>query len=115
MGLVHITQSQGRIPVIVFHIQDRISLENFAEIEDAAREAYRGGMRDAVIDLSRVAALTSIGVRAIIVVHRLLAIDAGRHLKVAGATPEIRDMLDISGVTQYVGLYDSVEDAVASF
>ena len=115
MGLVQVTQSQGRIPTTIFHLQDRISLENFAELESVARQEYANGMRNAIIDLSHTSSLTSIGVRAIIVIHKMLAQDSTRHLKLAGPSPEIRDMLDISGVTQYVEIHKTVEDAVASF
>ena len=115
MGLVQVTQLQGRVPLTVFHLQDRINLENFAELEAVARESYANGMHNAIIDLSRTAALTSIGVRAIIVIHKMLGTDGKRHLKIAGPAPEIRDMLDISGVTQYVEIYNTVEEAVASF
>ena len=115
MGLVQVTHSQGRIPITVFHLQDRVSLENFVELEAAAKSAYADGMRNAVIDLSNTSALTSIGVRAIIVMHRMLANDRGKHLKLSGPTPEIRDMLDISGVTQYIEVHDTLEAAIASF
>ena len=115
MGLVRITQSQGRFPITIFHLQDRISLENFSELETAAKQEYANGMRNAIVDLSHTNALTSIGVRAIIVIHKMLAQDSTRHLKLAGPSPEIRDMLDISGVTQYVEIHKTVEDAIASF
>ena len=29
--------------------------------------------------------------------------------------PYIREMLDVSGVTQYIEIYDTVDEAVASF
>lgn len=115
MGLVQVTHSQGRIPITIFRLQDRISLENFSELEAVAKNAYANGMRNAVIDLSDTSALTSIGVRAIIVVHKMLSNDQGKHLKLSAPTPEIRDMLDISGVTQYIEIFKTVEDAVASF
>lgn len=115
MGLVHITQKDGGVPITIFHLQERVTLENFAELESATRDAYRNGMRNAIVDLSQTTALTSIGVRAIIVMHKILAVEPGRHLKLAGPTPDIRDMLDISGVNEYVDIYNTVEDAVASF
>lgn len=115
MGLVHVTQKDGNVPITIFHLQERVTLENFAELEAAARDAYHNGMRNAVVDLSQTTALTSIGVRAIIVMHKILAAEPGRHLKLAGPTPDIRDMLDISGVNQYVEIYHTVDDAVASF
>jgi anti-anti-sigma factor len=115
MGLVQVTHSQGRIPITIFRLQDRISLENFAELEATAKSAYANGMRNAVLDLSNTSSLTSIGVRAIIVIHKMLASDRDKHLKLSGPTPEIRDMLDISGVTEYIEVHDTVEAAVASF
>jgi anti-anti-sigma factor len=115
MSLVTISQAEGRVPVTVFHLQDRVNLGNFTELEDAAREAVKTGTRNLVIDLSQTASLTSIGIRAIVIIHKMLSTDGGRHLKVANPTSNIREILDISGVTQYIEVYDSVEEAVSSF
>jgi anti-anti-sigma factor len=115
MAFVELSQAQGRVPVTIFRLKDRISLANFHELEEIAREVYENGIRDFVIDLSATSALTSIGVRAIIVIHKMLSQESIGHLKLAGATPAIRDMLDISGVTQYIQVYDNVEQAVQSF
>ncbi|HEX6271093.1 MAG TPA: STAS domain-containing protein [Anaerolineales bacterium] len=116
MALVEISQKEGRVPVTVFQLQDRVNLGNYAELEETAKNAYENGMRDLVIDLSKTPSLTSIGVRALVVIHRMLATDAGaKHLKLAGPIPYIREMLDVSGVTQYIDIYDTVDEAVASF
>lgn len=115
MGLVTISQTQVRVPVTVFQLHDRVTIGNFAQLEQAAREAFDNGMRNLIIDLSETSVLTSIGVRALVVLHRMLSEQPGKHLKVACPTPEIRDMLDISGVTQYIEIYSTLEDAVASF
>jgi anti-anti-sigma factor len=115
MSVVKISQAQGRIPVTIFQLQDRINLGNFAELEEAAKEAYNNGTRDMVMDLSQTVSLTSIGIRAIVIIHKMLATDGGKHLKIANPMPYIREMLDIAGVTQYIEVYDSVEEAVAAF
>jgi len=115
MALIQISQAQGRVPVTVFQLQDRVNLGNFSELEDAAKEAYNNGTRDLVIDLSQTPSLTSIDVRALVVIHKMLSADRGKHLKLAAPIPEISEMLEISGVTQYVKIFDTVEDAVASF
>lgn len=115
MGIVQISQMQGRIPVTVFRLQDRINLGNFTELEEAAKEAYDDGTRDLVMDLSQTVSLTSIGIRAIVIIHKMLSTDGGKHLKIANPMPYIREMLDISGVTQYIEIYDTVDEAVASF
>lgn len=115
MDLVEISQVQGRVPVTVFTLKDRVNLGNFAQLEETATNAHASGMRDLVIDLSQTPSLTSIGIRALIIIHKMLSVDPGRHLKLAAPIPAIRDMLDISGVTQYIEIFKTVEDAVASF
>jgi anti-anti-sigma factor len=115
MGVVQISQAQGRVPVTVFRLQDRINLGNFAELEEEAKEAYNNGTRDLVMDLSQTVSLTSIGIRAIVIIHKMLSPDGGKHLKIANPMPYIREMLDISGVTQYIEIFNTVDEAVASF
>ena len=115
MPLVQISQIQGRIPVTVFQLQDRISLENYKELEQTAKDAYNNGMRELIIDLSQTPSLTSIGVRALVVIHKLLAKDGGKHLKLASPIEPIREMLYIAGVTGYIEIYDSLEEAGAAF
>ena len=115
MAVVQISQAQGRVPVTIFHLQDRINLGNFAELEEQAKEAHQNGTRDLVIDLGQTVSLTSIGIRAIVIIHKMLSTDGKPHLKIANPAPYIHEMLDISGVTQYIEVYDSVDKAVTSF
>jgi anti-anti-sigma factor len=115
MALVQVSQAQGRVPVTVFQLQDRVNLGNFAELEKAAKDAYDQGMRDLVIDLSKTPSLTSIGIRALVIIHKMLSPESAKHLKLAGPILSIREMLDIAGITQFVEIFDTVEDAVASF
>jgi len=115
MALVEISQAQGRVPVTIFHIQDRVNLGNFAELEKAAKDAFKNGMRDLVIDLSKSESLTSIGIRALVIIHKMLSTNQEKHLKLSGARQSIHDVLNIAGVTQFIELYDTVDEAVASF
>ena len=115
MSLVKISQAQGRVPVTVFHLQERVTLENFAELEETVKEAYNNGMRDLVLDLSEAVSLSSIGIRAIVIIHKMLSADGGRHLKIAQPTDHIREILDVAGVTEYIEVYDTIAEAVASF
>ena len=115
MSVVKMSQAQGRVPVTIFQLQDRVNLGNFAELEEAAKKAYEGGTRDLVLDLSQTVSLTSIGIRAIVIIHKMLSTDGGKHLKLANPMSYIRDMLDVSGITQYIEIYNDVDEAVASF
>jgi anti-anti-sigma factor len=115
MALVQISQAQGRIPVTIFRLQDRVNLGNYQELEQTAKDEYEKGMRDLVIDLSQTPSLTSIGIRALMIIHKMLAADNAKHLKLAGLTEPIREMLQIAGITGFIEMYPSVDEAVASF
>jgi anti-anti-sigma factor len=115
MSLLQISQFNENNPVTVFHLHERITLDNFAELEKITKDAYNGGMRRLVIDLSDAPSLTSIGVRAIVVIHKILASNNGNPLKIAGAYPSVREVLQIAGITQFIELYNTIDEAVASF
>ena len=118
MSLVTVSQTEGRIPVTVFELQDRVNLGNTAELEQAARDAYGSGTRDLIIDISKVDSFTSAGIRALLVIYKLLAGDEGRqskHVKLVSPTSYVREVLNVSGVADSIEIYDSLEEAVASF
>lgn len=118
MSLVIVSQAGGRIPVTVFELQDRVNLGNTAELEQAARDAYAGGTRDLVLDISKVDSFTSAGIRALLVIYKLFAGDEGRqskHVKLVSPTSYVREVLDVSGVSDSIEVYDSLEEAIASF
>jgi anti-anti-sigma factor len=116
MALVEITHIQGRVPVTVFHLQERIHLDNFSSLEKTAKQAYENGTRYMVIDLSRTDSMTSIGLRALVVVHKILARTSNeKHLRVAGATDTIREIMQVTGISHFIEIHDTVDQAVASF
>lgn len=115
MSLVEISHSNPTSPVTVFRLQERINLENFAELEALTSNEYANGMRKLILDLSEIPGLSSIGVRAVVVIHKILSADGGNPLKIAAAPPPVRDVLQIAGITQFVEMYDTVADAVASY
>jgi anti-anti-sigma factor len=115
MALVEVSQAKGNVPITVFHIQDRVNLGNYKQLEASAKEAYDNGMRNLVIDLSNSDSLTSIGIRALVVIHKMLSTEDGKHLKLAGVSEPISDMLEVAGITQFIDMYDTVDKAVASF
>lgn len=103
MSLVKTSQAQGRVPVTIFHLQDRINLGNATELEKIAKEAFEGGMRDLVIDLTETPSITSAGIRSLVIIFKVLSTDDGKkHLKLAG-------------ISQSIELYNSVDEAVAAF
>ena len=118
MSLVKVTQANGRIPVTVFELQDRVNLGNTAELEQAGKEAYASGTRDLVVDISKVDSFTSAGIRALMSLYKLLAGDEGqksKHVKLVSPTSYVREVLEISGVANSIEIYDTLDEAIASF
>jgi len=115
MSLVQISHFDEKKPVTVIQLLERITLDNFAELEKITTNESEKGMRHLVIDLSQTPTLSSIGVRGIVVIHKMVSTNKGNSLKLAGAQPRVRDVLQIAGITQFIELYDTVEEAVASF
>lgn len=115
MSVVQISQMNSTAPVTVFRLLERVSLDNFAELEAIAKEAHANGTRNLVLDLGAHESLSSIGVRAIVVMHKILAKDGGNPLKLARVAGGIREVLKISGITTFIDIFDSVDDAVKSF
>ena len=113
---VQISQMQDRVPVTVFQLQERIHLGNFSALETLAKDVYEKGTRNLVIDLSQTDSLTSIGLRALVVIHKLFSKnDNVKHLKISGATTVIREIMQVTGISQFIDIYDTVDEAVASF
>ena len=118
MSLVVVSQAEGRIPVTVFELQDRVNLSNTIELEQAGKEAYANGTRDLVVDISKVDSFTSAGIRALLVIYKLMAGDEGRqskHVKLVSPTKYVREVLEVSGVADSIEIYDTLDKAVASF
>jgi anti-sigma B factor antagonist len=118
MNFVKVSQAQGRVPVTVLELQGRVNLGNAAELEQTATDAVTAGVHDIVIDLSKAPSLTSSGIRAVMVIHKMLSnagIDKTRHLKLVSPTPYVQKILDIAGLLDFLEVFTSLDEAVASF
>lgn len=115
MSLLQITQFNENNRVTVFRLQERINLDNFAELESITKQEHAKGMSHLVLDLSETETLTSIGVRAIVVIHKILSADGGNPLKLAAVQPPVREVLKIAGITKFIEIFETVDDAVKSF
>jgi anti-anti-sigma factor len=118
MNLVKVSHAQGRVPITVLHLQNRINLGNIDELEKTAREVFTGGGRDMIIDLSKAPSITSAGIRSILVIHKMLS-GAGKeqinHLKLVSPTPPVQEVLKVTGLLDYLQVFASLDEAVRSF
>lgn len=115
MALVEISQVQGRATVTVFRLKDAIHLGNYLELETYAKDAYKDGARNIILDLGEVDTLTSIGIRAIVLTHKAISANGTGFFKIARASAPMRDVLEVTGITQFIEVFDTVDAAAASF
>jgi anti-anti-sigma factor len=74
------------------------------------QKLFRRGYRELIVDLSAVPTIDSAGVRALVRGHTSAQRVAGS-LRVAGLTPAVRHVLELSRLGDVLELYDSVEAA----
>jgi anti-anti-sigma factor len=118
MKLVTVVEVQGKVPVTVLQLHNRVNLGNAVELEQAARQAFYAGGRNMVLDLSGAASLTSAGIRSILFIQKMLSgggTDKASHLKLVSPTPYVKDVLSIAGLLVYIEVFTSLDEAVASF
>jgi len=118
MSFVKVFQAQGRIPVTVFDLQYQINLGNTADLVQAGKKAFEEGTRDLVINISKVEAFTSAGIRALMIIYKMMAGEEGKHskhVKVVSPNSHVREVLDVSGITESIEIYDTQDEAIASF
>jgi anti-anti-sigma factor len=64
-----------------------------------------------VLDLSNVKMITSSGIGIFLNINQSLK----SNLKLAVANPEVKKVLELTKVTSVISLFDTIEDAIASF
>lgn len=130
MKLVQVSHLEEPLPITVFHIKDNLNMGNTHELVQEAEEAYRNGARNLILDLAETRFLSSAGISGIIQVYQLFnrgdistsetsaetgEQQANKHLRMCNCHPAITNILTIAGLVEVLGVYDSLENAVASF
>jgi anti-anti-sigma factor len=121
---ISVSQEQGRVPVTVIHIQGSVNLGTTPQLDQAIQTAYTNGTRDMLLDLSETSAMTSAGLRSILMAYKLLDANASGshgaaiktpHLKLLKPSADLRQVLHISGFDAFLDIQESLPDAIASF
>jgi anti-anti-sigma factor len=119
MDFVTISQAQGRVPVTIFRLKDRMNFSNAVEFEQTAREAYDLGARHMLLDLSELSSITSAGLRAILSIYKLLGSTAaegeGGSLKLFKPTAYVHEVLSVAGVVEFIDIHTDLQEAIAAF
>ncbi len=119
-----VSQQQGKVIVTVIQVQGSVNMGTASQLDQAIKDAYASGARDLVLDLSETSAMTSAGLRSILVGYKMLDANAtsgdrpaakAKHLKLLKPSSDLRQVLHIAGFDAFLEIYESLPDAIASF
>jgi anti-sigma B factor antagonist len=97
----------------VLSVAGQIDAGTEQQFRDALTSVLAHGVLRIVVDLSRVAFMSSAGISVLMGVRRVLT-DAGGSLVLAAPHGEVAQVLSISGVAEVIPVSASVADAVAA-
>ncbi|MES1260780.1 MAG: STAS domain-containing protein [Acidobacteriota bacterium] len=101
--------------VSVLHFRTASELTHSANtLDELRREVLEQSDSRVIIDLSRVTKIDSAGLGQLMSCYSHLVRNQGS-LKVVNATPEIRKLLDMTGISSLIPSFSSEQDAVKSF
>ena len=125
------------MPVTILQLDGKLDGSNYMQLVEEAKSNYGDGVRDLLIDLSRLSYLSSAGIAAIHKTALLFrglelpdeesgwasfhAIDRDRdngvqkHVKLLSPQPEVANILDITGFKALFEIHTDLDQAVASF
>jgi anti-anti-sigma regulatory factor len=134
---ITVTEVQGTVPVTVLQIQGEIDASNYQRVTARAKQAYDGGTRNLILDLSEVPFMAS---SALVAMHSVALLmrgeappdpDAGwgalrsidrereaglqQHVKLLNPQPKVERVLKMAGFDRFFEIYTDQEEAIASF
>ena len=137
MEIASIQKLGHHLPVTILQLNGKLDASSHMLLVDEAKKNYNNGVRDLLIDMSRLTYLSSLGITAIhktALLFRGLAIpekesgwaaynvidqnrDHGvqKHVKLLSPQPDVEHILEITGFKALFEIYTDLEAALASF
>ena len=97
--------------VAVVTVEGRIDTVNASEFERCMLDCMAKGHRDLVMDLSRLDYISSAGLRSVLAVAKKVK-SVGGGIACCSLQGVVKKVFEISGFTQVLPVYDSVEKAL---
>ena len=128
---ISVSHERGRVPVTVLHVKGAITSNE--ELERAAKEAFDGGARKILIDLTDVPYIATSGLRALHYIFTLLRTDSpaesdealkrgisagtfySPHLKLLKPSAHVVEALKVAGYDMFLEIHRELKHAIESF
>lgn len=107
-------ETESRSTALVVAISGSVDGLSADTLESTLREHVEAGHTRMVADLGEVEYTSSAGLRALLATVKE-ARRRGGDLRLASLQPNVRKILELSGFTSILKVYDGVDDAVGSF
>jgi anti-anti-sigma regulatory factor len=134
---ITILKKQGRVLVAILEVAGKMDGSNHMQLVDEAKEIYNNGLRDLLIDLSKLTFMNSSGLAAIhktgllfrdqptageepgqvssYAYDRVPSIRAFKHVKLLSPQPKVSYALHVAGFDSLFEIHTDLNAAVASF
>ncbi|MEP7137370.1 MAG: STAS domain-containing protein [Chloroflexota bacterium] len=134
---ISISQVQGQVPVTVVKVDGQLDGQTYQDLINKAREAYKAGWRDFLVDMTDLTYISSAGLVALHSMALLLQgeelpdTDAGwstfrsmgrskeaglqKHMKLLNPRTEVQSVLDMVGFSAVFETFKDLDTAVKSF
>jgi anti-anti-sigma factor len=130
---IFVSREKSHVPVTVFHVKGEITVETYEELQRQAQDAFEGGMRNLLLDLTEVTFVSSSGLQAIHNIFDLLRSDAteeseetvrnrvkagtfqSSHFKLLNPARDVLKVLRMSGFDMFLDIHTDLQEAIASF
>jgi anti-anti-sigma factor len=131
------TQKQGREPVSVMHLDGKLDSNSFQRLIDEAKKLYAEGARHLILDMTKLAYISSAGIVALHSISKLFrgeampdtsagwnairsvekdrTVSAQQQVKLFNLPAEVRNVLDVVGFSAAFETFSDLDQAVASF
>lgn len=131
------SKQESSVPVTVMQLTGNLDASNYTEVIDKAQEAHNDGVRNLLIDLSKVPYISSAGLMSL---HTVVLIFTGqsaqskdgkrssfrpinltrdgevrKHVKLLSPQSSVEQVLDMVGLKQFFDIHTDLDTAVKSF
>lgn len=134
---ISISQVQGQVPVTVLKLEGQLDGQTYQDLINKAREAYKAGWRDFLVDMTDLTYISSAGLVAL---HSVALLAKGEdlpntdegwsayrsmgrskeagiqeHMKLLNPRPEVQSVLEMVGFSAVFKIFADFDEAVKSF
>jgi len=134
---ISVSQVQGKVPVTVVELEGQLDGQTYQDLINKAREAYKAGWRDFLVDMSDLTYISSAGLVAL---HSVALLAKGEelpdtdegwaayrsmgrskeagiqeHMRLLNPRPEVLSVLEMVGFSTVFKIFSDLDEAVKSF